>query len=146
MKRVEIKLSDEERAVSQTLCTARECKVRQLNRAQILLALDQGIKDQNIAQVLGVERTRIWRTRKNYLEHGLAAALHERPRPGRPAEYDLTAQAELVALACSNPPKGQQRWTLALLSEVARQQSRLLQAVSQETVRKVLKKTNVSLG
>jgi hypothetical protein len=83
-----------------------------LQRAQTLLALDQGILDQQIAAVLQIERTRIWRVRQRYINAGLKAALYDRPRSGRPTEYGDKAEAELVAVACSNPPLGQSQWIL----------------------------------
>ena len=123
------------------ICSSGVAPVRVLQRAQILLALDQGIQDQQIAAVLQVERTRIWRVRQRYLDHQLDGALYDRPRSGRPKEYGNQAEAELVALACSDPPFGHSQWSLPLLTEVARGQSQLLKTVSQETVRQTLKKT-----
>lgn len=146
MKRVEIHLKEDERETLKAMCSSGVACVRVLQRAQILLSLEQGILDQQIAAVLQVERTRIWRVRQRYLEHQLEGALYERPRSGRPREYGDQAEAELVALACSDPPTGYNHWSLALLTEVARQQSQLLKSVSQETVRQTLKKNAVSLG
>lgn len=146
MKRVEIHLKDDERETLKTMCSSGVASVRVLQRAQILLALDQGIQDQQIAVVLQVERTRIWRVRQRYLEQQLKGALYDQPRSGRPTEYGDSAEAELVALACSKPPTGYSQWSLPLLTEVARQQSQLLRQVSQETVRQRLKKNAVSLG
>jgi len=146
MKRVEIQLKPQERETLKVLCSSGVASVRVLQRAQTLLALDQGILDQQIAAVLQIERTRIWRVRQRYINAGLKAALYDRPRSGRPTEYGDKAEAELVALACSNLPLGQSQWSLALLTEVARQQSDLLRQVSQETVRQTLKKNAISLG
>jgi putative transposase len=146
MKRVEICLKDEERATLETMCSSGIRAVREIQRAQILLALDRGILDQEIAAVLQVERTRIWRVRHRYRDQGLAGALYDQPRSGRPQEYGDKAEAELVALACSDPPEGYSQWSLPLLTEVARQQSHLLSHVSQATVRQILKKNAVSLG
>ena len=70
----------------------------------------------------------------------------DQARPGRPREYDDKAEADLVALACSQPPTGYSRWSLGLLTEVARQQSAALKDVSESTVRQVLKKKGLSLG
>ena len=112
----------------------------------MLLALDRGVLDIDITRVLGIDRTRIWRIRKRYLEKGLGRALADQVRPGRPREYDDKAEADLVALACSEPPNGYSRWSLGLLSEVARQQSAALKQVSESTVRQVLKKNGLSLG
>jgi hypothetical protein len=63
-----------------------------------------------------------------------------------PEEYDDKAEAELVALACSAPPSGYSQWSLPLLTEVARRQSKALAKVSKETVRQCLKKNAVNLG
>lgn len=146
MQRVEIHLKDGERQHLQDLCSVGVSAVRPLQRAQVLLALDKGISDCQIAEVLNVERTRIWRTRKRYLQGGLAAALHDQARPGRPKQYDERAEAEIVALACSQPPTGTLHWSLPLLTQVARRQTQVLQHVSQETVRQVLKKNALNLG
>ena len=146
MKRVEIHLKDDEREVLKTMCSSGVSPVRVLQRAQILLALDQKILDQQIAAVLQVERTRIWRVRQRYLDQQLEGALYDKPRSGQPSEYGDQAEAELVALACSDPPTGYSQWSLPLLTEVARQQSQLLRQVSSETVRQKLKKNAVSLG
>lgn len=146
MQRVEIHLKNDERTKLEAMCSSGVNQVRSLQRAQILLALDKGISDQQIANVLNIERTRIWRIRKRYLEKGLEAALYDKARLGRPIKYGDIAEAEIVALACSNPPAGQRQWSLPLLTEMARRQSHVLAAISQETVRQVLKKNAVSLG
>ncbi len=140
MKRVEIELKEEERLLLEEMSTTGSCKVRPLQRAQVLLALDRGVLDHQISEVLNLDRTRIWRIRKRYLDQGLEAALYDQARPGRPRDYDDKAEAELVALACSKPPAGQGRWTIALLTEVARRQSKVLKSVSEGTVRQVLQK------
>ena len=146
MKRVEIQLKAEERRQLERLSTSGRCQVRVLQRAQVLLALDRGVLDTQIIEVLNIDRTRVWRIRKRYLADGLDRALSDQFRPGRPREYDDKAEAELIALACSEPPPGYGRWSLALLSETARAQSKLLRSVSESTVRQMLKKNDVSLG
>lgn len=146
MKREKITLKAEERRELALLSTSGVCSVRTLQRAQVLLALDRGVLDIEITQVLGIDRTRIWRIRKRYLSAGLGRALVDQARPGRPREYDDKAEADLVALACSDPPTGYSRWSLSLLTEVARRQSAALKTVSQGKVRQVLKKKGVSLG
>lgn len=146
MQRVEIHLQAEERDYLATKSSTGVCPVRVLQRAQVLLALDKGVLDGQISEVLNVERTRIWRIRKRYLASGLKAALADQARPGRPRQYDDKAEAEIVALACSQPPTGYAQWSLPLLTEVVRCQTQALQTVSQATVRQVLKKNAVSLG
>ena len=108
MKRKKIQLKDAERRELELLSTSGVCSVRTLQRAQVLLALDRGVLDAQInaqiTEVIGIERTRIWRIRKRYIAEGLSRALVDQSRPGRPKVYDEKAEADLVALACSDQP------------------------------------------
>ena len=81
-----------------------------------------------------------WRTRAAYLQGGLELALFDVARPGRPPQYSTDDEARVIALACSSPPKGRQRWTMMELERAARQEPGL-GSVSRETVRRILKKT-----
>ncbi|MBW4553204.1 MAG: helix-turn-helix domain-containing protein [Aphanocapsa sp. GSE-SYN-MK-11-07L] len=141
MRRVEIHLTAKERERLQAIGSLGFCSVRLLQRVQMLLALDHGVPDCQIAEVLNLERTRIWRTRQRYLKGGLEQALDDQKRPRRPKHYDAKAEAESVALACSQPPQGYSQWSLAFLTEVVRSQTKVLSTVSQATIRQVLKKT-----
>ena len=118
---------------------------REVNRAHILLALDQKIPEATIHIVLGVGRTAIWRTRSAYCEKGLAYALQDVPRPGAPRDYQTDHEAKVVALACSQPPAGAKRWTLKLLAQAARKEPGL-KRISRESIRRFLKKTSASPG
>lgn len=118
---------------------------RELNRAHILAALDQGIAERQIITVLGVGRTAIWRTRSAYGERGLQYALQDVARPGKPRQYTAQAEAEITALACSAPPAGAKRWTIRLLRTAVRTRP-ALQGVSRETIRRFLKKTSSNPG
>jgi len=119
--------------------------VREVNRAYILLWLHKGKKTAEIEELLEVERTAIWRTKKNYLEKGLDHAIKDNPRPGQPRKYTQKHEAEIIALACSDPPEGRQRWTLELLATEAKK-STGIPTINRESIRLILKKTNVSLG
>ena len=118
---------------------------REVTRAHILLALDEKIPDATIASVLGVERTAIWRTRSAYVEKGLDYALHDAPRQGAPRIYQTDQEAEVVALACSQPPTGAKRWTIQLLTQATRQRPGM-KTISRESVRRFLKKTSANPG
>ena len=118
---------------------------REFNRAHILLALDQNVPENQIMSVLGIGRTAIWRTRSAYLEKGLNYALHDIERTGQPIIYGTDQQAEVVALACSTPPKGAKRWTIDLLTEAARRRPKL-KKISRESIRLFLKKTTANPG
>lgn len=111
--------------------------VRKLKRAQILLAADAGMSDDDIATSVGVGHSTVYRTRRRFVESNLTAALSEEPRAG--AERKLTDKQEalLVATACSSPPAGRARWTLELLAdEMVRLTSH--ESLSRETVRRRL--------
>lgn len=145
MRQTELNLSKRERATVEAFRSKGEHMAREFNRAHILSALDRSIPERQIMEVLGVGRTAIWRTRAAYLEGGLEHALHDVARPGKPLRYRAAAQAEVAALACSTPPPGTKRWTVALLTEAARRRPQMRQ-ISRESIRRLLKKTSSSLG
>jgi transposase len=118
---------------------------RELTRAHILLALAESVPVAQIQPVLGVSRMMIWRTHSAYQEKGLDYALYDVARSGQPVKYDTDQQAEVVALACSQPPEGAARWTIRLLTAAARHRPKL-EGINRESVRQILKKTSVNLG
>ena len=146
-----VRLSEEERAQLHTLVGSGTAAARALTHARILRKANQGEAgpgwtDGAIAAALDVDPTTVARVRKTYVTVDLPAALH-RKAPDR--EYhrklDGSQEAHLIALACSTPPEGHQRWTLRLLAErlVALD---LVETVSHETVRQVFKQTTSSHG
>ena len=135
--RYRVTLTTEERDELRSLVLAGKASVRRIKRAQILLAADAGSSDETIATNVHVGTSTVYRTKRHFVEEGLAAALNEAPRPG--AERKLSAQDEalLVALACTDPPTGRSRWTLSLLAdELVRLTAH--DSVSGETVRRRL--------
>jgi len=142
MQRIPVKLTPAQRREVQSLRGKGLHLAREVNRAHILAALDQGVDDAQIAAVLGVSRMVIWRTRSAYQEKGLDYAVHDVRRLGAPPVYSTKEEAAVAALACSPAPVGRKRWTVELLTEAARQHSPELRTVSRETVRRWLKKTS----
>ena len=145
MRQTELSLSKQDRRIVDEFRSKGLHRAREFNRAHILAALDQKLPEPLIMQVLSVGRTAIWRTRTAYLEGGLDFALHDEARPGKPKRYEADAEAQITALACSAPPSGAQRWTIALLTEAARRHPGM-KSISRETIRRVLKKTSSSPG
>lgn len=145
MQQTELSLSKQDRRVIDEFRSKGLHRAREFNRAHILAALDRKIPEPVIMEVLRVGRTAIWRTRSAYLQGGVDFALHDETRPGKPKRYAAQAEAQVTALACSGPPPGAQRWTIALLTEAARRQSNL-KGISRETIRRILKKTSSSPG
>ena len=145
MKREEVKLSRSEVGFLRAFKSSDKRSQREYDRANILLLLHKGKKDAEIVDFLEVERTTIWRTRMRYLQEGLEKSLREKERSGQPKKYGTRQEAEIIALACSDPPQGRARWSLELLTEKLSQQKGL-RSINRETIRLMLKKTNVSLG
>ncbi|GKT21181.1 helix-turn-helix domain-containing protein [Acidovorax sp. SUPP3334] len=145
MRQTELHLSEGDRAVVEEIRSKGLRHSREVNRAHVLSCLDRGIPEAQILAVLGIGRTSLWRTRSAYLQGGVELAVFDVARSGRPAQYDTDAQARVMALACSSPPAGKQRWTIVELERAARLEPGLSN-VSRETVRRMLKKTISSPG
>lgn len=113
--RYRVTLTPDERAQLQALTRGGTRAVRQIKRAQILLAADALVPDARIATDVGVGTSTVYRTKQHFVEDGLAA-LTERSRPGAPRKLSASDEARLVAIACSTPPAGRAHWTLDLLA------------------------------
>ena len=114
---------------------------RRVTRAHILLHADEDQADEVIAAALHTNRSTVERTRRRFVEEGLEAALSERPRPGAAPTLDERGEATLLALACANPPEGRTVWSMQLLADELVQRQ-VVGSISDETVRRVLKKRN----
>ena len=145
MRQTELQLTHEDRELIESYRAKGLHHAREVNRAHVLSALDRGVPETQIMAVLGVGRTVIWRTRAAYLEGGAEFALHDVARSGKPRQYDTDVEAKISALACSAPPTGAARWTIALLEQAAQAQAGV-GPISRETVRRLLKKTASSRG
>src|SRR6476646_5207217 len=91
-------------------------RAHRAKRAQILLAADAGVGDQDIAASITVGGSTVYRTKRRFVEGNLEAALREEPRPGAARKLTGKEEALLVATACSTPPEGRARWTQELLA------------------------------
>lgn len=150
-KKYVVELSAEERQQLTDLVSKGKAMARKIRHAQILLKADQsprgsGWTDQQIAEAYGISTLTVGRIRQRLVEHGLEDALARRPHEqGARRKMDGAAEARLIALACSAPPEGRTRWTIRLLADKL-VKLEIMEAVGRETVRKTLKKTNLSLG
>ena len=116
-----------------------------IRRAHILLKSHEGKTDDEIAGMFYIDTDTVHRVRKSYCQLGLDATLAGKAYPDRDPKLTEQQQAHLIALACSDPPPGRVRWTLALLVEQLVKDG-VVESISPESVRLVLKKTNLSLG
>src|SRR6201984_2771777 len=110
-----VELSQAERDQLTALLTGGVHAARKLKRAQILLAADAGVSDQDIAASITVGGSTVYRTERRFVEGNLEAALSEEPRPGAARKLTGKEEALLVATACSKPPQGRARWPLCFL-------------------------------
>ena len=147
MVRYKVTLTVEERQQLEKLVSSGKGAARKLAHARILLLADEGDQGPGrtnaaIVEALGVGERTVERVRKRFVTESLDAALHPRPQPPRPDKVKIKGPVEkqLIELACSDPPAGRCRWTLQLLADrlVLLQ---CVQSVSDEAVRRVLKKT-----
>jgi len=147
-KKYIVNLTEEERENLKRLISSGQERVRKLTRARILLKADAGWTDKAISQALDVGRATVERVRRRCVEASLEAALNQRKsRRNYERKLDDQAEAHLMALTCSAPPSGYDRWTLQLLAdELVKLDQIEFAAISCEAVRRVLKKMNLSLG
>ena len=146
-KRYVVRLSDDERAMLQTLIKAKRVGAQKRARAQVLLKVDEGDDgaawtDGAAAAAFDVHVNTVHGMRRRLVEGGLAAAVERPPRARPPRARRLTpaGEQELLAVAQSAPPAGRARWTLHLLADRL-VQLQVVDAISHETVRQALKKT-----
>ena len=144
-KRYIVDLTEAERQQLLEMTRKGEIKARKMRRALILLKADEGWTDGEIVAALGVSRPTVERIRKRFVLGGLEKALNEDPRPGGRRKLDGRAEAQLVALACSQAPEGHARWSLRLLAAKLVELG-VVESISHETVRQTLKKTNFNPG
>jgi len=140
-----IKLTKDELNYLQDVVKKGYHKTRVVTRARILLLAHEGKKDKSIKEFLNVGRSTIWRIKKKYLSEGLGSALEDKPRPGQLRKYTEKHEAEIIAQACTKPPKGRKRWTIQLLVEKL-QKKKGFKTINRESIRLVLKKAKLSLG
>jgi transposase len=114
--RYRVDLSQAERDQLSALLSGGTHASRKLKRAQILLAADAGVSDNDIAASIAVGGSTVYRTKRRFVEGDLEAALSEEQRRGAARKLTGKEEALLVATACSNPPEGRARWTLELLA------------------------------
>jgi hypothetical protein len=149
MKKYIVTLSEEERQQLRALVKKGRAAARTRLHAQILLHADTeegGWTDEAIGHALDVHPTTVANVRQRCVEEGVEAALQRRRRRIRHhRKLDGKQEAHLIALACSNPPDGQARWSLRLLADHL-VELQIVDTISYETVRQVLKKTPSSHG
>ena len=140
-----VKLTNKQRSELLSLVNRGECNARVIKRANILLQSDVGKIAPQIAKDLNTSQQTVYNIRKRFTNGGLESALYEKPRPGAKRKFQPQQEAYLIALACSEPPDGRERWTIRMLTNKVVELG-ILEEVGRETVRRTLKKTLSSPG
>lgn len=147
VKKYVVTLSDEERDQLNAMINKGKHPARQLLKARILLKADasdagEGWSDSQIAAALETSVDTVARTRQRLVEEGVDGALkrHHSPNSARRRIFDGEAEAKLIALTRSPPPKGRARWTLVLLEDQVVERGIVARA-SDNTIGRTLKKT-----
>ena len=153
MDKYTVTLSAEEREQLQTLLSKGKHVAQQVVSALILLNCDisvdrqrRRLSSEDLAEVLHIGARKIDRVKCTFVQEGLEAAISRRSSCRvyeRTVDGDV--QAHLVALSCSQPPAGRARWSLRLLADKA-VELKYVEAISHESIRRTLKKTNSSHG
>jgi transposase len=144
-KEYRVRLTPEESQQLRVFTTKGVAPARELRRARALLLCAERRPDAEVATAVGFCAKSVARLRRRCATAGVEEALRDRRRPGAVSRLDGKGEAFLVALACSDPPAGRGCWTMQLLAERLVTLG-VVPAISDETVRRTLKKTNSSPG
>ena len=148
-KKYIVKLTKQERRMLGEVVQKGKSPAYKIKHAHILLQADQrrrSLRDEDIAKSLGCHMNTVRNVRERFVKEGLEMALERKKQeePSRSRLLDGKKEAHLIALGCSQPPKGFARWTLQLLADKL-VSLEMVESISLETVRQTLKKTNLSL-
>lgn len=151
MVHYKVTLSKTEREELKAIVAKGKHSSLQFRNACILLNCDEGkfgqkLSNKQIAQVLQVNSKTVERLKERFVEEGFDACVDRKPYPFKQKpKTDGDFEAHLIAISCSKSPKGYARWSLRMLANKMVELN-YSEKVSHETVRQVLKKTNLSLG
>lgn len=145
-----IELTDADRKILKDIVAKGSSSAKTILRANILLASDRNAKQRmtvaQIADAYHTSPTTVQTVRASYVNNGLESTIYRKKRetPPVPAKVTGDVEAHIVALACSEPPEGYERWTVRLLADKCVELN-YVESLSHMTVSRVLKKTNLSL-
>jgi transposase len=146
-----VELTSEERVLLEQLLRKGKVAAYKQLHARILLLADQGryskgkMSDSAIGKAVNCGRATVERIRRRFVLEGIESAMSRKRRNNYSRQIDGDAEAHLIALACSEAPRGYTRWTLRLLADKMVELN-VVEHCSKDTVHRALKKTNLSLG
>lgn len=143
-KQYRVVLDEQQKQQLEDLISKGHASARVIRRAHALLLAAEDAEDKVVAAALHLNAQTVYQLRKRFVNLSLEAALYDKPRPGAAPKLDGKQEALLVALACSQP-EGRESWTMQLLADKL-VELEVVEAISDETVRRTLKKTTSSPG
>ena len=146
--RYAVDLTDSERAALREIISKNKAKRSTIINAYILLKADRtcGWTNTDIAGAYEVSTKKVEQLKKRFVEEGFAAALYRKSvTNAHRRKMTGDEEAHLIALYCSQAPEGQERWTLRMLADKMVELD-LIDSISHETIRRILKKMNLNLG
>jgi transposase len=143
MKKLHVRLTDEDRDILNGLIKKGDLSVRVTKRCLVLLALDRGLTYSEVAPLVGLSYGTTRTFGERFADQGIEL-IRDRPRSGRPSVITPEAKAKITALACSDPGPGRSQWSLRLLATRA-VELEYIEDISHTEVGEILKKMNLSL-
>ena len=140
-----VNLTDSQRKELESLVSKGTAKARVIKHSHVLLFSADGKIDKEIEEFVKVSHQTIFTIRKRFCTENMKSALFDKARPGIKSKLDDKAEAFLISLSCSNPEGEREVWTMQLLADKL-VELKLVDSISDETVRRHLKKTSLSLG
>lgn len=134
-----VELSDDEKKKLQVLISKGVASARKIRRAYTLLYANDDARDEDVARLLQTSVATVERTRRRFVDGGLELALNELPKAGRARKLDGKQEAFVVALACSDPPVGREKWTMQLLADKV-VELKVVDSICDDTIRRTIKR------
>jgi len=136
-EKVIINLTENDKLFLKNFLDKGEGKARIFKRCRVLLKLDEGLSTTVISKDINYYPHTVREIGKRYLNGGLEYALYDRPRPGKQRALTTNQANEIIAMTCSDPPKGYNRWTIELIVEESIDRN-IVKTVGRETIRVLL--------
>lgn len=138
-----VRLSEQEKNQLRDMQVKGKYNVREVRRAKVLLLAHESKQNSEIVKMTGLTEQSVINIKKRYCHEGLQ--LKEKFRKGQPSKLDDRAESYLISLACSPAPEGREIWTMQMLADKLIEM-KVVESISDETVRRRLKKMNLSPG
>lgn len=134
-----VKLSDDEKQTLLDLTNKGVSSARKIRRAYTLLHANDDAHDEDVARLLHASVATVERTRRRFVEGGLGLALNDLPKVGRARKLDGKQEAFVVALACTDPPVGREKWTMQMLADKV-VELKVVDSICDDTIRRTIKR------